>query len=39
MMILINLPVTYLSVMLDNNFTQNKADLNDDSIQVDSFRC
>jgi hypothetical protein len=32
MMSHINLPVTYLNVMLDNSFTQNKADLNDDSI-------
>jgi len=41
-MSLINLPVTYLNVMLDNSFTQNKADVNDDSVlnlQVHSFRC
>lgn len=34
--------ITYLNVMLDNSFTQNKADLNYDSVlnlQVDSFRC
>jgi len=42
MMSLINLPVTCLIVMLNNSFTQNKVDLNDDSIlnlQVDSPRC
>lgn len=41
MMSLINVPVTYLNVMLGNSFIQNTADLNDDSIlnlQVDTFR-